>query len=103
MGRGRAHREETLLVPLVLIAKLSLQPGLQQEAGGSLTWETEEFYEGTAYRKGRGWLNCQGVVTQPGTSSSWRPGAPQGAREGGSRTREKVTAERHPVRCCSLR
>lgn len=52
IGRGRAHREEILLVPPVLIAKISHQPGLQQEAGGSLKWEAEEFYVGTAYRKG---------------------------------------------------
>ena len=81
IGRGRAHREEILLVSPVLIAKISHQPGLQQEAGGSLKWETEEFYEGTAYRKGQGWLSCQGVVTQPGSSTGGQ-GLPKGQGKG---------------------
>lgn len=46
--RWRKSSREELLVPPVLIAKVSHQPWSQQEAGGSSEWETEAFYEGTA-------------------------------------------------------
>ena len=41
------------------------------------------------------------MVTQSGRSSSWRPGAPEGATEGGSRTRESMAARETPSQTLS--
>lgn len=91
-GGGRAHREKMLPVLTLLRANVSHQPELRQEACGLSQrfpkWETKESFT----KDGQGRMNPQSVVTGPG-SSSRKPGAPEGAKEGESHGyRQKLRA-----------